>query len=161
LKRAKGCLTRAFKNARTNPKRTAKAKTVGGQAREPLGVRLLDKGEVTAIANVTFTTIWSWMRDGKFPRGRIVCGKTQWLSTDIDAWLAALPVRPLKGDPPDQTKQQRDFAARLKGKRRRRVHSAPPPLAGRNKMIAAGERQPEVPDRCPISEKSAVANKLT
>ena len=92
------------KNARTNPKRTAKAKTVGGQAREPLGVRLLDKGEVTAIANVTFPTIWSWMQRGKFPRGRIVGGKTQWLSSDIEAWLAALPPCRLKGDAPsDQT----------------------------------------------------------
>jgi predicted DNA-binding transcriptional regulator AlpA len=93
------------KNARTNPKRTANAK-VGGRAREPLGVRLLDKGEVTAIANVTFPTIWSWMQRGKFPRGRIVGGKTQWLSSDIEAWIAALPPCRLKGAPPDQTKQQ-------------------------------------------------------
>ena len=89
------------KNARTNPKRTANAK-VGGRAREPLGVRLLDKGEVTAIANVTFPTIWSWMQRGKFPRGRIVGGKTQWLSSDVEAWLAGLPPCRLKGDAPDQ-----------------------------------------------------------
>lgn len=62
------------------------------------GVCLLDKAEVLAIANVSFPTIWAWMRAGTFPRSRIVGGKSMWLSTDIDAWLTALPLRPLKGD---------------------------------------------------------------
>jgi predicted DNA-binding transcriptional regulator AlpA len=61
-------------------------------------VRLLDKGEVTAITNVTFPTLWAWMRAGTFPRSRIVGGKSMWLSSEIDAWLAGLPLRPLKGD---------------------------------------------------------------
>ena len=38
------------------------------------------------------------MRAGTFPRSRIAGGKSKWLSTEVDAWLAALPVRPLKGD---------------------------------------------------------------
>jgi predicted DNA-binding transcriptional regulator AlpA len=38
------------------------------------------------------------MRDGKFPRSRVVGGKSMWLSTEIDAWIAGLPVRQLKGD---------------------------------------------------------------
>jgi predicted DNA-binding transcriptional regulator AlpA len=63
------------------------------------GGRLLDKPQVCKIANVTYPTIWAWMRAGKFPRARIVGGKSMWLSTEIDAWLAALPERPLKGDP--------------------------------------------------------------
>jgi predicted DNA-binding transcriptional regulator AlpA len=61
-------------------------------------IRLLGKHDVLAITNVTFPTIWAWMRGGKFPRSRIVGGKSMWLSTEVDAWLAALPVRPLKGD---------------------------------------------------------------
>jgi len=60
--------------------------------------RLLDRIEVCAIANVTYPTIWAWMRDGKFPRSRIVGGKSMWLSSEIEEWLASLPVRPLKGD---------------------------------------------------------------
>jgi predicted DNA-binding transcriptional regulator AlpA len=64
----------------------------------PIGVRLLDKSEVTAIANVSFPTLWSWMRGGRFPRSRIVGGKSMWLSTEIETWLAQLPLRPLKGD---------------------------------------------------------------
>jgi len=77
------------------------------------GDRLLDKSQVCKIANVTYPTIWAWMRAGKFPRARIVGGKSMWLTSEIDAWLAALPKRPLKGDagdhaavPPDD---QRDL----------------------------------------------------
>ena len=62
-------------------------------------VRLLDKHEVTAIANCSYPTVWAWMRAGTFPRSRIVGGKSMWLSTDIDEWIAQLPVRRLKGDP--------------------------------------------------------------
>jgi predicted DNA-binding transcriptional regulator AlpA len=62
------------------------------------GIRLLDKAEVLNITGVTFPTIWAWMRAGTFPRSRVVGGKSMWLSTEVDAWLAALPVRPLKGD---------------------------------------------------------------
>lgn len=47
---------------------------------------------------MTFTTIWSWMRAGAFPRSRIVGGKSMWRSDEIQNWLDGLPVRPLKGD---------------------------------------------------------------
>jgi hypothetical protein len=40
------------------------------------------------------------MRAGTFPRSRVVGGKSMWLSSEIEAWLAALPVRQLKGDEP-------------------------------------------------------------
>jgi predicted DNA-binding transcriptional regulator AlpA len=60
--------------------------------------RLLSKADILAIANVSFPTIWYWMRAGTFPRSRIVGGKSMWVSTEIEAWLAGLPVRPLKGD---------------------------------------------------------------
>jgi predicted DNA-binding transcriptional regulator AlpA len=61
-------------------------------------VRLLDKATVMAITNMSFPTLWAWMRAGRFPRSRIVGGKSMWLSTEVDEWLAALQVRPLKGD---------------------------------------------------------------
>ena len=61
--------------------------------------RLLDKAEILTITRVSFPTVWSWMRTGSFPRARIVGGKSMWLSTEIDAWIASLRVRPLKGDP--------------------------------------------------------------
>jgi predicted DNA-binding transcriptional regulator AlpA len=82
--------------------------------RAPPAVRLLGKAEILQITGMTFPTIWAWMRDGKFPRSRATGGsnsKSVWLSSEIEAWIAGLPVRPLKGDaPPDQqTKQQEQF----------------------------------------------------
>jgi predicted DNA-binding transcriptional regulator AlpA len=65
--------------------------------------RLLDKSQVCEIANVTFPTIWAWMRAGKFPRARVVGGKSMWIGSEVDAWLSALPMRRLKGD--DQEKR--------------------------------------------------------
>jgi len=38
------------------------------------------------------------MRAGTFPRSRIVGGRSMWRSDEIDAWMAALPIRRLKGD---------------------------------------------------------------
>jgi predicted DNA-binding transcriptional regulator AlpA len=61
-------------------------------------VHLLDKADVLAITGVTFPTVWSWMRKGKFPRSRIAGGKSFWRSDEVEQWLADLPVRPLKGD---------------------------------------------------------------
>jgi prophage regulatory protein len=72
--------------------------THGARAPPPLVERLLSKYEVMTITGMSYPTLWAWMRAGKFPRSRIVGGKSMWLSTEIDAWLAGLPKRPLKGD---------------------------------------------------------------
>src|SRR5215471_2139685 len=103
----------AFNRARTYPKQTAAAKAkafakkIGARHRtdkqkaeafaekvgalrvtcEPIGVRLLSKAEVLAVVNVTYPALWKWMRDGKFPRARIVGNKSMWLSTEVAAWL--------------------------------------------------------------------------
>jgi predicted DNA-binding transcriptional regulator AlpA len=61
-------------------------------------VRSVSKNEVLAITGLSYPTLWLWAREGRFPRGRIVGGRSMWISTEIDAWLAGLPVRPLKGD---------------------------------------------------------------
>jgi predicted DNA-binding transcriptional regulator AlpA len=60
--------------------------------------RLLSKADILTITNVSFPTVWAWMRAGRFPRSRIVGGKSMWRSDEIDAWMAELPTRPLKGD---------------------------------------------------------------
>jgi len=65
-----------------------------------LGVRLLSKTEILDITGVSFPTIWAWMRAGSFPRSRVAGGKSVWRSDEVDAWLAELPVRKLKGDVP-------------------------------------------------------------
>jgi prophage regulatory protein len=61
-------------------------------------VRLISKPEVLDRVGVTFPTIWKWMREGKFPRSRELGGKVAWIESEIEAWIAALPVRRLKGD---------------------------------------------------------------
>ena len=61
-------------------------------------MRLLKKSEVLAIVGVTYPSVWTWMRAGNFPRSRIVGGRSMWRSDEIDAWLAGLPIRRLKGD---------------------------------------------------------------
>ena len=92
---AEAVLTDSNRLAREHDERRVHAAR-GPPARE--GAHLLSKREVLAIANVSYPTLWSWMRQGKFPRSRVVGGKSMWLSTDIEAWLATLPVRKLKGD---------------------------------------------------------------
>jgi predicted DNA-binding transcriptional regulator AlpA len=67
-------------------------------ARAALLERLLSKAEVLAVTGLSYPTLWQMMRHSRFPRSRIVGGKSMWFSTEIDAWLAGLPVRPLKGD---------------------------------------------------------------
>jgi predicted DNA-binding transcriptional regulator AlpA len=61
-------------------------------------VRLLDKHEICAVAGVTYPVVWKWMRAGRFPRSRIVGGRSMWLSDEVEQWLRNLPLRPLKGD---------------------------------------------------------------
>jgi len=67
----------------------------------PPDVRLLSKAEVCAVANRSFPTIWKMMRAGMFPRARVSGAKSFWLSTEVENWIAGLPVRPLKGDQPN------------------------------------------------------------
>ena len=64
-----------------------------------LVLRLLTKPEVLLIAGgVSYPTLWSWMRAGRFARSCVVGGKSMWRSDEVQLWLDALPVRPLKGD---------------------------------------------------------------
>jgi predicted DNA-binding transcriptional regulator AlpA len=61
-------------------------------------IRLLSKPEVLDRTGVTYPTIWAWMRDGTFPRSRVLGGKSCWLESEINDWITNLPVRKLKGD---------------------------------------------------------------
>ena len=77
---------------------TNRDRTVPPRDPPSLQLRMLAKPEVLLIAGVSYVTLWSWMRAGAFPRARIVGGKSMWRSDEVEAWLEALPVRPLKGD---------------------------------------------------------------
>ena len=58
--------------------------------------QLLTRQEVVALVGLTYPSIWLMMREGRFPRSRVVGGKSMWVASEIDAWVDALPVRPLK-----------------------------------------------------------------
>ena len=60
------------------------------------GPRLISKPEVLDRVGVTFPTLWTWMRDGRFPRSRDLGGKTCWLASEIDEWILSRPVREYK-----------------------------------------------------------------
>jgi predicted DNA-binding transcriptional regulator AlpA len=72
----------------------------------PPAVRLLSKREVLAITGVSYPTLWSWMRAGEFPRARICGGKSKWISTEVEDWMKNLPKRRLKGDAPDDAREE-------------------------------------------------------
>lgn len=59
---------------------------------------LLTKAEVLGRTKLSYANIWRQMRAGTFPRARAVGQRSMWLASEIDAWMAALPTRPLKGD---------------------------------------------------------------
>ncbi len=88
-----------LKPPQTNPAEKVKALKKRVEAAKPrLPDRLLSKVEVLALANCTYPTLWDWMCKGKFPRSRIVAGRSMWRSDEVDQWLADLPLRPLKSD---------------------------------------------------------------
>ena len=80
-------------SAQIEPAKKAAALKAANEA-----TRLLIKPQVCAIAGVTYPTLWKLMREGVFPRARVVGGRSMWRSDEIDQWLAGLPIRRLKGD---------------------------------------------------------------
>ncbi len=66
--------------------------------RGPAAARLLSKRQVLGIVSLSYPTIWKMMRSGTFPRSRVVGGKSMWVTSEINDWIANLPKRTLKGD---------------------------------------------------------------
>jgi predicted DNA-binding transcriptional regulator AlpA len=88
--------TRARAKKANKVKKTVDAAKLQERLNHPCG--LLSKPEVLAITNVSYPTLWDWMRHCKFPRSRIVGGKSQWFAVEVVQWMQELPLRPLKGD---------------------------------------------------------------
>ena len=49
-------------------------------------IRFMGKAEVAALCNVSSVTLWKWVRQGVFPKGKEVGGKTCWRSDEITEW---------------------------------------------------------------------------
>jgi predicted DNA-binding transcriptional regulator AlpA len=84
-------------NLKSNLKSTTFELSPGGE------VRLLSRPEVMRIVGVTYPTLWAWMRAGTFPRSVVIGGKSAWIASEIEDWLANLPRSRLKGDPDGPT----------------------------------------------------------
>jgi predicted DNA-binding transcriptional regulator AlpA len=71
------------------------------RAAEAPPLRLIFKRELLKRIPLSFPTVWKLMRQGRFPRARIIAGKSAWVEHEIDQFLGALPLRPYK-DPPEK-----------------------------------------------------------
>jgi predicted DNA-binding transcriptional regulator AlpA len=66
--------------------------------------QLLSKAEVLKRVGVSYPTLWNWMRQGKFPRSRVLgelgskTARVVWFEDEIELWIAGLPLQTLKGD---------------------------------------------------------------
>jgi prophage regulatory protein len=61
-------------------------------------IRLLSKAEMLAKVGLSYVSVWKLIREGAFPRAVVIGGgKNAWLEHEVDAWIAALPRRRLKG----------------------------------------------------------------
>jgi predicted DNA-binding transcriptional regulator AlpA len=58
--------------------------------------RLIDKNQLRERVPLSFPTIWTMMREGRFPAARIVGGKSMWLESEVAAWIASRPQRKYK-----------------------------------------------------------------
>jgi predicted DNA-binding transcriptional regulator AlpA len=60
--------------------------------------RFMSRKEVMETVTLSYPMIWRKMRDGNFPRGREVGGRTCWLASEVFAWMRSRPVKRLKGE---------------------------------------------------------------
>jgi predicted DNA-binding transcriptional regulator AlpA len=58
--------------------------------------RLIYKPEMLDRVGLSYPCIWQWMREGKFPMVREAGGKSAWLESEIDTWIANRPPRKYK-----------------------------------------------------------------
>jgi len=68
--------------------------------------RLIFKPELLKRVGLSYTTVWTLMRQDRFPRSVIVTnGRVAWHEQEVDEWIQTLPRQHLKGDAakPDKT----------------------------------------------------------
>ena len=54
--------------------------------------RMLRKAEVLSRCGVSYTTVWRWVRSGRFPAPvKIGPRAVRWRESEIEAWLAERP----------------------------------------------------------------------
>jgi predicted DNA-binding transcriptional regulator AlpA len=71
--------------------------TIGADV-EPPAIRLISKSGLLKRVPLSFPTIWKMMQQGRFPRARVIGGKSVWIESEVNDFLAALPLRQYKDD---------------------------------------------------------------
>jgi predicted DNA-binding transcriptional regulator AlpA len=61
-------------------------------------IKFLTREEVLALIGVSYVTLWTWIRDGKFPPARELVGDAKrnrivWIESEVQAWMASRPKR--------------------------------------------------------------------
>jgi predicted DNA-binding transcriptional regulator AlpA len=71
----------------------------------PADIKLIFKPELLALLHVSYSSIFGWMRAGKFPLPRVIgpgSGRTSriaWVASEVQAWLASRAQRVPKPPP--------------------------------------------------------------
>ncbi|MGE3160403.1 MAG: helix-turn-helix transcriptional regulator [Xanthobacteraceae bacterium] len=97
------CIRAAEKGETSAPvSQAAKANRLTGPPRFPETSPFYSRAQVLEIVPVSYASLWSWMRTGKFPQARELGPsggrriKIGWLRSEVHEWIAARPVRQLK-----------------------------------------------------------------
>jgi predicted DNA-binding transcriptional regulator AlpA len=59
---------------------------------------MIDKHTLLDKVPLSYPALWRLMRTNQFPRSRAVGDRVFWIEHEVDAWIAAQPIAPLKGD---------------------------------------------------------------
>jgi predicted DNA-binding transcriptional regulator AlpA len=82
-------------------------------------LKLLSKQEVCERVHRSYPSIWEAICKGLFPRAREQGERPYWFEHEIDAYLEALPLRPIKGEVGAGAPEQLSMShtPRLRGRR--------------------------------------------
>lgn len=78
----------------------------------PPPIRLISKSELLKRVPLSFPTIWKLMRQNRFPCARVIGGKSVWLETEVNDFLAGLPLRRYKDAVPARADDGEHSASR-------------------------------------------------
>ena len=71
----------------------------------PADIRLLHKPQLLELVGVSYSSIFNWMRQGRFPLPRVIgppggrSSRVAWVASEVQAWLASRPQRVMKPPP--------------------------------------------------------------
>ena len=97
--------TQTVSRPRRTPEPPASQQIVAPASNPP--IRLIFKPELLALIGVSYGSIFTWMRDGRFPLARELgppggrSTRIAWIESEVLDWLAARPKRKMK--PPVKT----------------------------------------------------------